>query len=63
MAENYFRLTSLEDGNSIALTQNGTPNAINLQYRTDISQEWQNYAIGTQIELANGAWVEFRNDT
>ena len=61
--ENCLRLTSLQDNNVIALTQTGTPSTVSLEYRTDTQQEWQTYAIGTEITLQNGSWVEFRNTT
>ena len=61
--ENPLRLTSLEDNNVIALTQTGTPSTVSLEYRTDINQEWQPYAIGDQLTLQNGSWVELRNTT
>ena len=63
MAENYFRLTSLEDGNQISIDAVGSPTAVNLQYRTSIAQTWQAYAIGTLISLSTNEWIEFRNDT
>ena len=37
MAENYFRITSLEDGNQISIKAVGSPTAVNLQYRTSIA--------------------------
>lgn len=61
MADNYLRLTSLEDNNTIALTQVGSPDAISLQYRTDLNLEWQAYTIGTQLTLFEDSWIEFRN--
>lgn len=61
MAENYFRLTSLDDNNVISLQQNGSPSAISLQYRTDLNQEWQQYVIGTELTLFKDSWIEFRN--
>ena len=63
MAENYFRLTSLEDGNQISINAVGRPTAVNLQYRTSIAQTWQAYAIGTLISISTNEWIEFRNDT
>ena len=61
--ENCLRLTSAEDNNVIALTQTGTPSTVSLEYRTDLQLDWQPYAIGTQLTLQNGSWVEFRNTT
>ena len=61
--ENCLRLTSLEDNNVIALAQTGSPSTVSLEYRTDTQQEWQPYAIDTQLTLQNGSWVEFRNTT
>ena len=61
--ENPLRLTSLEDNNVIALTQTGSPSTVSLEYHTDLNQEWQTYAIGTELTLQNGSWVEFRNTT
>lgn len=58
---NFLRLTSLEDNNTIALTQVGSPYAINIEYRTDLNQEWQQYAIDTQLTLFKDSWIEFRN--
>lgn len=63
MAENYFRLTSLENGNQISIKAVGSPTAVNLQYRTSIDQTWQAYAIGTLISISTNEWIEFRNDT
>lgn len=64
MAEpNYFRITSLEDNNVIALTKTGSPSAVSLQYRTDLNQEWQPYTIGTELTLFKDSWIEFRNTT
>ena len=61
--ENPLRLTSLEDNTVIALAQIGSPSTVGLEYRTNTNQEWQPYAIGTEITLQNGSWVEFRNTT
>ena len=63
MAENYFRLTSLADGNQISIKAVGSPTAVNLQYRTSLNQTWQTYAIGTLISISTNEWIEFRNDT
>ena len=63
MAENYFRLTSLEDGNQISIKAVGSPTAVNLQYRTNAAQTWHAYAIGTLISISTNEWIEFRNDT
>ena len=63
MAENYFRIISLDDGNQISIKAVGSLDAVNLQYRTSIAQTWQAYAIGTLISISTNEWIEFRNDT
>lgn len=63
MAENYFRITSLEDNNVIALTKTGSPSTVSMQYQTDLNQTWQPYTIDTELTLFKDSWVEFRNTT
>lgn len=63
MADNYFRLTSLEDGNQISIKKVGSPTSVNLQCRTSLDQTWYAYAIGTVYTLSTNQWIEFRNDT
>ena len=50
--------TAQEANSSVTLTGRG----LQLEYRTNTNVEWQNYTLGTTINLANiDDWVEMRN--
>ena len=50
--------TAKEANSSVALSGR----SLQLEYRTNTNVEWQNYTLGTQINLANiDDWVEMRN--
>ncbi len=58
-----LRFTAQEANSSVTLHKIGSPNnGLWLEYRTDTNPDWQNYTLGTAINLANvGNWVEMRN--
>ena len=61
-AEDYntepFTITSV--GNTtVALVKEGTPTDITLEYRTG-GADWASYTIGTEIDLTDGAILQFR---
>ena len=60
--KNYFRLTSLEDGNEVAIVKNGTPADVTLEYSVDDGSSWIAYTIGTGIHLNTNNFVLFRGD-
>ena len=55
--------TAQEANSSVALSATGSPTTLlQLEYRTNTNVEWQNYTLGTTINLANiDDWVEMRN--
>lgn len=56
-----LRFTAQEANSSVTLNPAGL-NELQLEYRTDTSSAWQNYTLGTEINLLNiGSWVEMRN--
>ena len=59
---NYFRLTSLEDGNEVSIVKNGTPADVTLEYSVDDGSSWIAYTIGTGISLNTNEFVLFRGD-
>ena len=61
-ATTMLRFTAQEANSSITLNKKGTPTELQLEYRTNTNTTWQNYTLGTQINLANiNDWVEMRN--
>ena len=61
-ATGMLRFTAQEASSSITLNKVGNREALQLEYRTNTNTTWQNYTIGTQINLANiDDWVEMRN--
>ena len=61
-ATNMLRFTAQEANSSITLNKQGSPTELQLEYRTNTNSTWQNYTLGTQINLANiNDWVEMRN--
>ena len=60
--KNYFRLTSLEDGNEVSIVKNGTPADVTLEYSVDDGSSWIAYTIGTGISLNTNNFVLFRGD-
>lgn len=66
MIENYFRITSKEDGNEVSLVyflSTGSEHPVNMEYRTSYQLVWQGYVIGSNIQINVDEWVEFRNDS
>ena len=54
--------TAKEANSSVTLNKVGSPTGLQLEYRTNTNVEWQNYTLGTTINLANiDDWVEMRN--
>ena len=54
--------TAQEASSSITLNKVGNREALQLEYRTNTNTTWQNYTLGTTINLANiDDWVEMRN--
>ena len=55
--------TAQQANSSVSLGKVGTPSVtLQLEYRTNTNVEWQNYTLGTTINLANiDDWVEMRN--
>ena len=54
--------TAQEANSSVTLNKVGSPTELQLEYRTNTKVEWQNYVLGTTINLANiDDWVEMRN--
>ena len=54
--------TAQEANSSVTLNKIGSPTELQLEYRTNTNVEWQNYTLGTTINLANiDDWVEMRN--
>ena len=55
--------TAKEANSSVTLNKVGSPTTeLQLEYRTNTNVEWQNYTLGTTINLANiDDWVEMRN--
>ena len=54
--------TAQEANSSVTLIKVGSPTELQLEYRTNTNVEWQNYTLGTTINLANiDDWVEIRN--
>ena len=54
--------TAQEANSSVTLNTIGSPTELQLEYRTNTNSTWQNYTLGTQINLANiNDWVEMRN--
>ena len=54
--------TAKEANSSVTLNKVGSPTELQLEYRTNTNVEWQNYTLGTTINLANiDDWVEMRN--
>lgn len=61
-ATGMLRFTAQQASSSITLSKQGSPTELQLEYRTNTNTNWQNYTLGTQINLANiGDWVEMRN--
>ena len=57
-----LRFTAQEANSSITLNKQGSPTELQLEYRTNTNTTWQNYTLGTTINLANiDDWVEMRN--
>ena len=54
--------TAKEANSSVTLRKVGSGTGLQLEYRTNTNVEWQNYTLGTAINLANiDDWVEMRN--
>ena len=54
--------TAQEASSSITLNKVNSPTELQLEYRTNTNSTWQNYTLGTTINLANiDDWVEMRN--
>ena len=54
--------TAQEANSSVTLDKAGWGTELQLEYRTNTNVEWQNYTLGTTINLANiDDWVEMRN--
>ena len=54
--------TAQEANSSVTLNKTGSGTGLQLEYRTNTNVEWQNYTLGTTINLANiDDWVEMRN--
>ena len=61
-ATTMLRFTAQEASSSITLNKVGNREALQLEYRTNTNTTWQNYTLGTTINLANiDDWVEMRN--
>ena len=61
-ATDILRFTAQASSSSITFNKQGTPTELQLEYRTNTNPTWQNYTLGTQINLANiDDWVEMRN--
>ena len=61
-ATTMLRFTAQEASSSVTLNKEGSPTELQLEYRTNTNSTWQNYTLGTQINLANiNDWVEMRN--
>ena len=61
-ATTMLRFTAQQASSSVTLNKEGTPTELQLEYRTNTNTTWQNYTIGTTINLANiDDWVEMRN--
>ena len=57
----FLTFTAIQDNSSVTLTQIGTPNTINLYYKTSSSNVWSPYIIDTEISLSQGQYVQFWN--
>lgn len=57
----FLTFTAIQDNSSVTLTQIGTPNTINLYYKTSSSNIWSPYIIDTEIPLSQGQYVQFWN--
>ena len=59
----WLIFTAKEANSSVTLNKVGSPTTeLQLEYRTNTNVEWQNYTLGTTINLANiDDWVEMRN--
>lgn len=55
--------TSRQDDSTIKIIKNGLPNVfdVNLEYKID--DDWQPYTLGTQLNIAKGWTIYFRNTT
>ena len=54
--------TAQEANSSVTLYKTSVMSALQLEYRTNTNTTWQNYTLGTTINLANiDDWVEMRN--
>ena len=61
-ATTMLRFTAQQASSSVRLNKVGSPTGLQLEYRTNTNSTWQNYTLGTQINLANiNDWVEMRN--
>ena len=61
-ATTMLRFTAKEANSSVRLNKVGSPTELQLEYRTNTNTTWQNYTLGTQINLVNiDDWVEMRN--
>lgn len=57
-----LRFTAEEANSSVRLDNVDSNTELQLEYRTNTNIAWQNYMLGTQINLANiDDWVEMRN--
>ena len=58
-----LRFTAEEANSSVTLNETSeTTEKLQLEYRTNTNTNWQNYTLGTTINLANiNDWVEMRN--
>ena len=58
-----LRLTAVED-TTISLNTNGSPNSIQLEYRTgygsSIETDWSNFSIDTEYNISSNHWLELR---
>ena len=60
--ENNLTLTANVAGSTVKLTSSGKPTVSGLQYRTSVTNPWQNYEINMVITLENvNDYVQFRN--
>ena len=60
--KNYFRLTSREDGNEVAIVKNDSQADVTLEYSVNDGSSWIAYTIGTGIPLNTNNFVLFRGN-
>jgi len=60
--DNPLTLIAMQSNSSVALVSFGNPNVSGIQYRRNFANTWENYEIGTVIDLQNvNDYVQFQN--